>query len=154
MIKNVARVRRDGQASEIDAEELVPGDIVLIESGNRVPADGHLFVAASLEIEEVALTGESTPTLKGIDSIDKAEAGIGDRLCIAFMNTSVTRGRGEMIVIGTGMNTEIGHIAYLLNKTEADKTPLQKQLDRLTISIAGIAGLTFILMVAMGLRAG
>jgi Ca2+-transporting ATPase len=154
MLKDIARVRRDGQAIEIDAEELVPGDIVLIEAGNRVPADGRLFVAATLEIEEAALTGESTPTLKSTDAIDKAEVGIGDRLCMAFMNTSVTRGRGEMIVTGTGMNTEIGHIADLLNKTEADKTPLQKQLDRLTIVIAGIAGITFVLMVIMGLRAG
>jgi Ca2+-transporting ATPase len=154
MLKNVTRVRRDGQAIEIDAEELVPGDIVLIEAGNRVPADGRLFVAATLEIEEAALTGESTPTLKSTDIIDKAEVGIGDRLCMAFMNTSVTRGRGEMIVTGTGMNTEIGHIADLLNKTEADKTPLQKQLDRLTIVIAGIAGMTFVLMVIMGLQAG
>ncbi len=154
MLKNIARVRRDGQAIEIDAEELVPGDIVLIEAGNRVPADGRLFVAATLEIEEAALTGESTPTPKSTDAIDKAEVGIGDRLCIAFMNTSVTRGRGEMIVTGTGMNTEIGHIADLLNKTEADKTPLQKQLDRLTIVIAVIAGITFVLMVVMGLQAG
>jgi Ca2+-transporting ATPase len=154
MLKNIVRVRRDGQAIEIDAEELVPGDIVLIEAGNRVPADGRIFVAATLEIEEAALTGESTPTPKITDAIDKAEVGIGDRLCMAFMNTSVTRGRGEMIVTGTGMNTEIGHIADLLNKTEADKTPLQKQLDRLTIVIAGIAGITFVLMVVMGLQAG
>jgi Ca2+-transporting ATPase len=154
MLKNIARVRRDGQAIEIDAEELVPGDIVLVEAGNRVPADGRLFVAATLEIEEAALTGESTPTQKETDAIDKEDVGIGDRVCMAFMNTSVTRGRGEMIVTGTGMNTEIGHIADLLNKTEADKTPLQKQLDRLTIVIAGIAGLAFILMVIMGLQAG
>lgn len=154
MLKNIARVRRDGQAIEIDAKELVPGDIVLIEAGNRVPADGRLFVAATLEIEEAALTGESTPTLKNTETIEKSDVGIGDRLCIAFMNTSVTRGRGEMIVTGTGMNTEIGHIADLLNKTEADKTPLQKQLDRLTIVIAGIAGLAFVLMVIMGLQAG
>ncbi|HMN26625.1 MAG TPA: HAD-IC family P-type ATPase, partial [Caldilineaceae bacterium] len=150
MLKNIARVRRDGQAVEVDAEELVPGDIVLMEAGNRVPADGRLFVAATLEIEEAALTGESTPTLKDTDTIDK-EVGIGDRLCLAFMNTAVTRGRGEMIVTTTGMGTEIGRIADLLNKTEADKTPLQKQLDRLTIVIACLAGVAFILMVVMGL---
>lgn len=154
MLKNIARVRRDGQAIEIDAEGLVPGDIVLIEAGNRVPADGRLFVAAALEIEEAALTGESTPTLKSTDPIDKADVGIGDRLCMAFMNTSVTRGRGEMIVTGTGMDTEIGRIADLLNKTESDKTPLQKQLDHLTIVIAGIAGIAFIIMVILGLQAG
>ena len=80
--------------------------------------------------------------------------GLGDRLCMAFMNTAVTRGRGEMIVTTTGMETEIGHIADLLNKTEADKTPLQKQLDRLTILIAGLAGLAFVLMVVLGLSQG
>jgi Ca2+-transporting ATPase len=154
MLKNIARVRRDGEAVEIDAEELVPGDIVLMEAGNRVPADGRLFVAATLEIEEAALTGESTPTLKNCDVIEKADAGLGDRLCMAYMNTSVTRGRGEMIVTTTGMQTEIGHIADLLNKATTEKTPLQKQLDRLTLVIAGIAGLAFIVMVALGLARG
>ena len=154
MLKNIARVRRDGQAIEIDAEGLVPGDVVLMEAGNRVPADGRLFVAATLEIEEAALTGESTPTLKDTDAIAGADVGLGDRLCMAFMNTAVTRGRGEMIVTTTGMDTEIGHIADLLNKTEADKTPLQKQLDRLTILIAGLAGLAFVLMVVLGLSQG
>ncbi len=153
MLKNVARVRREGKANEIDAEELVPGDIVLVEAGNRIPADGRLFVAATLEIEEAALTGESTPTLKDTQTIDK-EVGLGDRLDMAFMNTAVTRGRGEMIVTSTGMDTEIGHIADLLNKTEADKTPLQKQLDRLTMVIAGIAGVAFILMLLLGFRNG
>ena len=128
----------------------MPGDIVLMEAGNRVPADGRLFVAATLEIEEAALTGESVPVLKDTDAIDKPDVGLGDRMCMAFMNTSVTRGRGEMIVTTTGMNTEIGHIADLLNKTESDKTPLQKQLDRLTIIIAGLAGLAFVLMVLPG----
>ncbi len=154
MLKNVARVRRDGQAVEIDAEGLVPGDIVLMEAGNRVPADGRLFVAATLEIEEAALTGESVATLKDTTAITKPEVPLGDRLNMAFMNTSVTRGRGEMIVTTTGMATEMGHIADLLNKTEADKTPLQKQLDRLTLVIAGLAGVTFILMLLLGWRNG
>jgi Ca2+-transporting ATPase len=150
MVKNIARVRRDGEAIEIDSGGVVPGDIALIEAGNRVPADGRLFVAATLEIEEAALTGESTPVLKDVSAIDKPEVGLGDRLDMAFMNSSVTRGRGEMIVTATGMNTQIGHIAELLNKTEADKTPLQKQLDRLTIILAGIAGVTFLIMLLLG----
>ncbi len=154
MLKNVARVRRSGETTEIDAEELVPGDIVLMEAGNRVPADGRLFLAATLEIEEAALTGESTPTLKETTAIEKPDVGLGDRLCMAFMNTSVTRGRGEMMVTSTGMQTEIGHIADLLNKAVVDKTPLQKQLDRLTLIIAGIAGLAFIVIVALGLARG
>ncbi len=154
MLKNVARVRRGGETTEIDAEELVPGDIVLMEAGNRVPADGRLFLAATLEIEEAALTGESTPTLKDTTAIEKPDVGLGDRLCMAFMNTSVTRGRGEMMVTSTGMQTEIGHIADLLNKAVVEKTPLQKQLDRLTLVIAGIAGLAFIVIVVLGLARG
>lgn len=154
MMKSIARVRRDGQAVEIDAEELVPGDIVLMEAGNRVPADGRLFVTATMEIEEAALTGESVATSKDSEVIDKPEIPLGDRHNMAYMNTSVTRGRGEMIVTTTGMNTEMGHIADLLNKTEADKTPLQKQLDRLVVVIAGIAGITFILMILSGLSQG
>ncbi|HEX2383201.1 MAG TPA: cation-transporting P-type ATPase [Acidimicrobiales bacterium] len=152
MLKDIARVRRDGAAIEIDAAELVPGDIVLFEAGNRVPADGRLLVAATLEIEEAALTGESAPVLKDVASIEGDDVGLGDRLCLAFMNTSVTRGRGEMIVTGTGMDTEIGNIATLLNQTEADKTPLQKQLDRLTRVIVGIAGIAFVTMVILGIR--
>jgi Ca2+-transporting ATPase len=146
MMKNIARVRRDGQAIEVDAEQLVPGDVVLMEAGNRVPADGRLFVTATLEIEEAALTGESVASSKDTETIANADAPLGDRHNMAYMNTSVTRGRAEMIVTTTGMGTEMGHIADLLNKTEADKTPLQKQLDRLTIVIAGLAGVAFVLM--------
>jgi Ca2+-transporting ATPase len=125
-----------------------------MEAGDVVPADGRLFVAATLEIEEAALTGESVATLKDTAAINKPEVPLGDRVNMAFMNTSVTRGRGEMIVTTTGMGTEMGHIADLLNKTEADKTPLQKQLDRLTMIIAALAGIAFILMVFLGLRNG
>ena len=132
----------------------MPGDIVLMEAGNRVPADGRLFVTATLEIEEAALTGESVASPKDTETIEKADAALGDRHCMAYMNTAVTRGRGEMIVTTTGMGTEMGHIADLLNKTEADKTPLQKQLDRLTVIIAGLAGLAFVLMVILGLSRG
>jgi P-type Ca2+ transporter type 2C len=151
MLKDIARVRRDGTVVEIDAAELVPGDVVLIEAGNRVPADGRLFLAATLEIEEAALTGESTPVLKDVATIDRDDVPLGDRLCMVFMNTSVTRGRGELVVTGTGMDTEIGSIADLLNKTEADKTPLQKQLDRLTVVIASLAGVAFVAMILLGL---
>jgi Ca2+-transporting ATPase len=153
-MKSIARVRRDGQAIEVNAEELVPGDIVLMEAGNRVPADGRLFVTATLEIEEAALTGESVASPKDTETIAKADAPLGDRHCMAYMNTSVTRGRTEMIVTTTGMGTEMGNIADLLNKTEADKTPLQKQLDRLTVVIASLAGLAFIIMLFLGWRNG
>ena len=154
MLKTVARVRRDGQAIEIDAEELVPGDVVLIEAGNRVPADGRIGVAATLEIEEAALTGESLPVAKESEPVPGDNVPLGDRICMAYMNTSVTRGRGEMIVTATGMQTEIGHIAHLLAGTESDKTPLQKQLDGLSKVIATIAGVALALVVLIGLARG
>ncbi len=154
MLKTVARVRRDGQAVEVDAEQLVPGDIVLVEAGNRVPADGRICVAATLEIEEAALTGESLPVGKSPDPVPGRDVPLGDRTCMAYMNTSVTRGRGEMIVTATGMGTEIGHIAHLLAGTEADKTPLQKQLDSLSKIIATIAGIALALVVLIGLARG
>ena len=153
-MKNATHVRRDGAAKEIDIAQVVPGDVVLMEAGDVVPADGRLFVAATLEIEEAALTGESVASAKNSEVIDKTEVPLGDRHNMGYMNTSVTRGRGEMIVTTTGMGTEMGHIAELLNKTKADKTPLQKQLDRLTMIIAALAGLAFILMVILGIRNG
>jgi len=154
MMKTVARVRRDGEVIEIDAGDLVPGDIVLMEAGNVVPADGRIFVAATLEIEEAALTGESLPVGKTTEPVQGADVPLGDRTCVAYMNTSVTRGRGEMIVTATGMQTEIGHIADLLANTENEKTPLQKQLDGLSKIIATIAGIALILVVAIGLIRG
>jgi Ca2+-transporting ATPase len=153
-MKNTTRVRRDGVTAEIDAGQVVPGDIVLLQAGDAVPADGRLSVAATLEIEESALTGESVASSKDTATIDKPDAPLGDRHDMAYMNTGVTRGSGEMIVTTTGMGTEMGNIATLLNQTQSDKTPLQKQLDRLTMIIAALAGLAFILMVIMGVRNG
>jgi Ca2+-transporting ATPase len=154
MMKTIARVRRDGQAVEIDASELVPGDVVLMEAGNRVPADGRVCLAATLEIEEAALTGESLPVGKTAEPVPGQDIPLGDRICMAYMNTSVTRGRGEMIVTSTGMGTEIGHIADMLANTETSKTPLQKQLDSLSKIIASIAGVALILVILLGLAQG
>ncbi|NUT37027.1 MAG: HAD-IC family P-type ATPase [Hamadaea sp.] len=154
MMKTVARVRRDGQAVEIDAEQLVPGDVVLLEAGNRVPADGRIAVAATLEIEEAALTGESLPVGKTTAPVSGDDVALGDRLCMAYMNTSVTRGRGELVVTATGMGTEIGHIAHLLAGTEQDKTPLQRQLDGLSKIIATIAAAALVFVVVLGLIRG
>ncbi len=154
MMKTIARVRRAGQAVEVDAEELVPGDVVLVEAGNRVPADGRVCVAATLEIEEAALTGESLPVAKSTEPVRGDDVPLGDRTSMAYMNTSVTRGRGEIIVTATGMNTEIGHIAGLLAATTSEKTPLQKQLDQLSKVIAGIAGAALVLVILLGLVRG
>jgi P-type Ca2+ transporter type 2C len=154
MMKTIARVRRDGQAIEIDAEELVPGDVVLVEAGNRVPADGRIVVAATLEIEEAALTGESLPVGKQVEPVPGDDVPLGDRICMAYMNTSVTRGRGEYLVTETGMDTEIGHIANMLANTESEKTPLQKQLDGLSKIIAAIAAVALVIVVVLGLING
>ena len=154
MMKTIARVRRDGQAIEIDAQEIVPGDVVLVEAGNLIPADGRIVVAATLEIEEAALTGESLPVAKQTEPVSGDEVPLGDRICMAYMNTSVTRGRGEVIVTETGMATEIGHIANMLANTESEKTPLQKQLDGLSKIIAGIAAVALVIVVVLGLING
>ncbi len=154
MMKSIARVRRGGVAVEIDAGDLVPGDVVLVEAGNRIPADGRVILAATLEIEEAALTGESLPVGKSTVPVPGEEVALGDRTCMAYMNTSVTRGRGELIVTATGMGTEIGHIADMLANTETSKTPLQKQLDSLSKIIASIAAVALVIVVLLGLARG
>jgi P-type Ca2+ transporter type 2C len=152
MMQLHTRARRGGQIVQLLAEELVPGDIVLFEAGDKVPADGRLVEAATLEIEEAALTGESTPVLKDIRPIDKEEVPLGDRLDLAFMNTTVTRGRGVMLVTNTGMTTQIGHIANMMSAVKQEKTPLQKQLDKLTVIMASLAGIAFLIMTLINLQ--
>ena len=109
-----ARVRRDGQLAQIPAEQLVPGDVVAIEAGDIVPADGRLVRAATLEVAESALTGESLPVLKGTEPVEGADTPLGDRTDMVYMNTNVTRGAGEFVVTATGMATEVGHISGCL----------------------------------------
>src|SRR5918994_538607 len=133
---------------------LVAAAVVLVEAGNKVPADGRICVAATLEIEEAALTGESLPVAKSPDPVPGDDVPLGDRTCVAYMNTAVTRGRGEMVVTAIGMETEIGHIADLLANTGTDKTPLQKQLDSLSKIIASIAGAALVFVVVLGLVRG
>ncbi len=154
MLVDHARVRRDATTSIVPSVELVPGDIVLLEAGDRVPADGRVLVANNAEIDEAVLTGESHPTAKGTDAVDADEVAIGDRMGMAFMNTVVTRGRIEMVVTGTGMDTEIGRIAGLLGATESERSPLQRQLDHLAHSLAKLAGLVVLAVVAIGLARG
>ncbi len=150
MMNIQARVRRDGQPVAVELEAIVPGDIALFEAGDAVPADGRLLIAATLEIEEAALTGESTPVLKDIAPIVASDVPLGDRLNMAFMNSAVTRGRGEMIVTATGMDTQVGHIAGMLQDTKEAKSPLQRQIDTLTVFIAAMAGIALILIILIG----
>ena len=135
-----AKARRNGELVELPAEELVPGDIITFEAGDKVSADGRLLTAAALDIEEAGLTGESAPVTKDTTPIAGDDVPLGDRLDMAYMNSTVTRGRGEMVVTGTGMNTEVGQISNMLNQTEEEKTPLTKQLDQLTVMITAAAG--------------
>ncbi len=154
MLVTQSRVRRDGQLVNVNAEDLVPGDVVALEAGDRVPADGRLVAATQLEIEEAALTGESQPAAKSVDAIDRPDVPLGDRLGMTYMNTTVTRGRGELVVTATGMQTEIGRIAGLLRSTESEKTPLQRQLDTLAHSLAKLAGVIVALVFIIGLLRG
>jgi P-type Ca2+ transporter type 2C len=154
MLIMTARVRRNGERVEIPAEELVPGDIVGYEAGDKVPADGRVLVAATLEIEEAGLTGESTPVSKVVDLVEGTDVPLGDRIDMAYMNSQVTRGRGEMVVTATGMATQVGHISGMLSGVEQEKTPLTKQLDQLTVLITLMAGAALGLIVIMGLVRG
>ncbi len=126
------RVRRDGHIHEISAEDLVPGDIVLIGEGDRIPADGRLIEAINLQIEEAALTGESVPVEKRTGALQSADSiAIGDRVNMAYMGTAVNYGRGELVVTNTGLKTEIGNIATMLLQVEEGTTPLQRRLNHL-----------------------
>ena len=154
MLTTNTRVRRGGEVRSISTQDVVPGDIVLVEAGDRVPADGRIVLAANLEIEEAALTGESHPSSKNTDVVEKHDAPLGDRHCMAYMNTTVTRGRAEILVTATGMNTEIGRIAGLLRATETEKTPLQRQLEGLAHSLAKLSALIVVAVFAIGLARG
>src|SRR5262245_13291804 len=149
-----AHARRGGELTDIPAEELVPGDVVSFEAGDKIPADGRLLVAATLEIEEAALTGESTPVLKAVDAVPGDDVPLGDRLDMAYMNSTVTRGRGEMVVTATGMSTEVGRISGMLTHVEQEKTPLTKQLDQLTVLITIMAAAALGLVIVFGLING
>ncbi|MCM1636030.1 cation-translocating P-type ATPase [Latilactobacillus sakei] len=143
-----AHVRRDGEIVTIKSEELVVGDIVLLEAGDIVPADLRLLESAALKIEESALTGESVPVDKTVETLTDPESGIGDRTNMAFMNSNVTYGRGVGVVTGTGMQTEVGKIAGMLNQADETTTPLQMNLSQLgkslTIMILIIAAIVFV----------
>ncbi|ALV37101.1 HAD-IC family P-type ATPase [Streptomyces sp. CdTB01] len=150
MMQATARVRRDGTESEIPAEQVVAGDVVLITAGDDVPADGRLVEASALQIDESALTGESTPAAKDTEVVRGEGLSPGDRTNTAFMNTPVTHGSGTMIVTATGSGTELGKISGMLSTTPREASPLTRELDRLTLWIAGAAGLTMVVMFVLG----
>jgi len=144
MLVPTARVRRDGQVRVIPAGSLVPGDIVLLEGGDRVPADGRLVIAESVEAAEAALTGESHPVAKTTAPTaadGEKHVPVAERTCMLFMNTALTRGRAEMIVTATGMRTEVGAIAEALRTDAEPSSPLQVQMDSLGRRLAVVSGI-------------
>jgi Ca2+-transporting ATPase len=130
MTAPVARVLRDGRSHSIPAQELVPGDIVLLEAGAVVPADVRLLEVAALQTQEAALTGESAAVHKSVDARIAHDAALGDRFTMAYKGTLVVHGRARGVVAATGMETELGRIAQMLHSAEEGKTPLQKRLAR------------------------
>lgn len=153
MLAPTARVRRGGEVRQIDAADLVPGDLLLLEAGDRIPADARVFVAHSAEVAEAALTGESHAVAKHPDAVAEKSA-LAERHDMVFMNTVVTRGRIEAVVVATGMQTEMGKLAGLLAETAEGQTPLQVQLDALGKRLAIIASGVVSLMFVMGLLRG
>ena len=148
------RVRRDGTSQDISARDVVPGDLMLVEAGNIVAADGRVVESASLRTQEAALTGESESVDKSIGAVANPEASVADRRNMVFMGTSVTYGRGTVLVTATGMDTELGAIAASLQTMGRETTPLQRRLDALgrTLALAalGIVGVIFALGVFRG----
>uniref|UniRef100_UPI0031DA5A14 cation-translocating P-type ATPase n=1 Tax=Saccharothrix mutabilis TaxID=33921 RepID=UPI0031DA5A14 len=152
MLSPTAKARRAGVVVEVPADRLVPGDVVLVEAGDRVPADGRLVSAVNLEVDESGLTGESSPVAKSVAPV--ADVGLPDRSCMLHMSTTLTRGHGELLVTATGMGTEIGHVAALLERTDTTRTPLQRQLDRLGVRLAYLAGAAVLLVAVTRLATG
>ncbi|MEU1284216.1 HAD-IC family P-type ATPase [Kitasatospora sp. NPDC005856] len=150
MMKATARVRRDGTEAEIPAEQLVVGDVVLVSAGDEVPADGRIVEASALQIDESALTGESVPAAKDAGTLPAERLGPGDQTNMAFMNTPVTHGSGLLVITATGSGTELGKISGMLSATEKEQSPLTRELNTLTLWIAAAAGLTMVVMFALG----
>lgn len=148
------KVRRDGTVQDVSARELVTGDIVLIEAGNIIPADCRILESANLKIQEAALTGESDAVEKKADFAATSDLPLGDRINMAYMGTIVTYGRGQAIVDSTGMNTELGKIATLIQNVNQEPTPLQKRLDQvgksLLIGILVLVSIIFVLGLVRG----
>ncbi|MEM8620163.1 MAG: cation-transporting P-type ATPase [Actinomycetota bacterium] len=148
-----ARALRAGRVTEVASHELVPGDVVMVEAGDLVPADGRILTSASLEVQEAALTGESAPVAKGTDATD-ADAAIGDRTSMLYQNTAVSRGTATIVVTGTGSATEMGKIAGMLGSVERSRSPLQQELGQLTTWIGVVAWSAVAVIVVIGLLRG
>jgi Ca2+-transporting ATPase len=153
LARQKARVRRDGEEHVLDARELVPGDILLLGAGDAITADARLLEAASLQVAEAALTGESVPVRK--DTADlTVDTELGDRANMAYAGTLVTAGRGTAVVVATGARTEIGHIAALAESTGSMKTPLERRIDQFGRYVMIGAGVLLVVFFAVGMLRG
>jgi Ca2+-transporting ATPase len=154
MTAPTATVMRDGEEVRIPARDLVPGDVILLSTGDRIPADARLIEAINLQVEESALTGESVPVEKHVHPLGYDNLPLGDRRNMVYAGTSVTYGRGRALVVATGMQTEFGKIARMLQTVETVRTPLQENLDRVGNVLARAAFVVVGLIVALGLLRG
>jgi len=154
MAAPTATTLRDGREVELPARDLVPGDVVLLRAGNRIPADVRLIESVNLQIEEAALTGESVPVEKHVDPLTAPDLVLGDRRNMGYAGTSATYGRGRAVVVATGMSTEFGRIAQMLQTIESGKTPLQENLDKVGRVLALGALAVVAAVVALGIFRG
>ena len=150
----IVRVRRGGRVQEISSHDLTLGDIVLLEAGNLIPADGRALQSANLQVQEAALTGESAPVEKHTDAIPATDQALGDRHNMVHMGTVVTYGRGEMVVTAIGMQTELGRVAELIQSVENEATPLQRRLDQVGRNLAFVALAIVLVIFGLGLLRG
>ncbi|MDL1959959.1 MAG: HAD-IC family P-type ATPase, partial [Deltaproteobacteria bacterium] len=154
LVTSNSRVLREGDTREINAEELVPGDIVLVESGERIPADLRLLDCHDLKVDESLLTGESVAVMKDSDKILTADNALGDRINMAFAGTLVNRGRGLGVVVGTALDTELGRIAEAVLYKKAAKAPLLVRMEKFTQWVAILVGVAALLMAGVMLMRG
>ncbi|MBN1431126.1 MAG: cation-translocating P-type ATPase [Anaerolineae bacterium] len=154
MAAPTATVLRDGEEVEIPSRDLVPGDVVRLQAGDKIPADVRLIEAINLQVEEAALTGESIPVEKHSNKLDKPDLALGDRKNMAYAGTAATYGRGSAMVVETGMNTEFGKIAQMLQTVETGKTPLQENLDKVGHVLARAAIVIVAIIAGLGVLRG
>ncbi|MGB3188232.1 MAG: HAD-IC family P-type ATPase, partial [Limnoraphis sp.] len=148
-----ANVRREGKVQEISAEELVPGDIVVLESGDLVPADVRILQASKLQADESALTGESLPVSKTIEALE-GDLSLAERTNMLFKGTAITRGSGEGVVVATGMKTELGHISSMTAEAKQESTPLEQRLDKLGQNLIWVTLVIAVLVAGAGIIGG
>ena len=154
MAAPTATVLRDGAEHKVPAREVVPGDVILLHTGDRIPADARVVEAINLQVEEAALTGESVPVEKHTRPLEKDDLPVGDRKNLVYAGTAVTYGRGQALVVATGMQTEFGKIAQMLQDIEVGRTPLQQNLDRVGVVLARAAFVVVAVIVGLGLWRG